>query len=50
MIQGMSMKQIRLMVFLENMLIGFFATLGGILLGVVFAKGNSSPCRKRVNH
>ncbi|WP_075980785.1 ABC transporter permease [Bacillus massilinigeriensis] len=39
MIQGMSMKQIRLMVFLENMLIGFFATLGGILLGVVFAKG-----------
>lgn len=39
MIQGMSMKQIRLMVFLENMLIGFFATLGGIVLGVVFAKG-----------
>ncbi len=39
MIQGMSMKQIRLMVFLENMLIGLFATLGGILLGVVFAKG-----------
>lgn len=39
MIQGMSMKQIRLMVFLENMLIGFFATLGGIFLGVVFAKG-----------
>ncbi|RFB14881.1 ABC transporter permease [Bacillus sp. HNG] len=39
MIQGMSMKQIRLMVFLENMLIGFFATVGGILLGIVFAKG-----------
>lgn len=39
MIQGMSMKQIRLMVFLENMVIGFFATLGGIFLGVVFAKG-----------
>lgn len=39
MIQGMSMKQIRLMVFIENMMIGFFATLGGILLGVVFAKG-----------
>ncbi len=38
MIQGMSMKQIRLMVFLENMLIGFFATIGGIFLGVVFAK------------
>ncbi|MCM3708001.1 MULTISPECIES: ABC transporter permease [Cytobacillus] len=39
MIQGMSIKQIRLMVFLENMLIGLFATLGGILLGLVFAKG-----------
>jgi putative ABC transport system permease protein len=39
MIQGMSMKQIRLMVFLENMVIGFFATLGGIFLGLVFAKG-----------
>ncbi|MCS0787881.1 ABC transporter permease [Cytobacillus firmus] len=38
MMQGMSMKQIRLMVFLENMLIGFLATLSGILLGVVFAK------------
>jgi putative ABC transport system permease protein len=38
MMQGMSMKQIRLMVFLENMFIGFFATLGGILLGLVFAK------------
>ncbi|GAB2535313.1 ABC transporter permease [Gracilibacillus alcaliphilus] len=39
MIQGMSMKQIRLMVFLENMFIGFFATLGGIVGGLVFAKG-----------
>ncbi|MEK3856129.1 ABC transporter permease [Cytobacillus sp. FSL H8-0458] len=39
MIQGMSMKQIRLMVFLENMLIGLLATVGGILLGLVFAKG-----------
>ncbi|MUK88935.1 FtsX-like permease family protein [Ornithinibacillus sp. L9] len=38
-IQGMTIKQIRLMVFLENMLIGFFATVGGILLGLVFAKG-----------
>ncbi|WP_226665418.1 ABC transporter permease [Metabacillus litoralis] len=39
MIQGMTSKQIRLMVFLENMLIGFFSTFGGILLGLVFAKG-----------
>ncbi|MBP3040758.1 ABC transporter permease [Bacillaceae bacterium Marseille-Q3522] len=39
MIQGMSIRQIRYMVFLENMLIGFFATLSGIVLGVVFAKG-----------
>jgi putative ABC transport system permease protein len=38
MMQGMSTKQIRLMVFMENMLIGFFATLGGILFGLVFAK------------
>jgi putative ABC transport system permease protein len=38
MIQGMSMKQIRLMVFLENMLIGLIATVGGIFLGLVFAK------------
>ncbi|MFN2744919.1 FtsX-like permease family protein [Bacillus sp. z60-18] len=38
MIQGMSMRQIRTMVFLENMLIGFFATIGGIVLGLVFAK------------
>ncbi|SFD99568.1 putative ABC transport system permease protein [Lentibacillus persicus] len=38
MMQGMSPKQIRLMVFMENMLIGFFATLAGILLGLVFAK------------
>lgn len=39
MTQGMSMRQIRLMVFLENMLIGLFATISGILLGLVFAKG-----------
>lgn len=39
MIQGMSMKQIRSMIFLENMIIGFFATIGGIGLGLVFAKG-----------
>ncbi|WP_100012919.1 ABC transporter permease [Lentibacillus sediminis] len=38
MMQGMSTRQIRLMVFMENMLIGFFATLTGILLGLVFAK------------
>jgi len=38
MMQGMSTKQVRLMVFMENMLIGFFSTLGGILLGLVFAK------------
>lgn len=36
---GASNKQIRLMVFLENILIGFFATVGGILIGLLFAKG-----------
>ncbi|WP_251551682.1 ABC transporter permease [Neobacillus muris] len=39
MILGMSVRQIRLMVFLENMVIGFFATAGGILLGLIFSKG-----------
>ncbi len=38
MMQGMSMRQIRSMVFLENMIIGLFATLSGIMLGLVFAK------------
>jgi putative ABC transport system permease protein len=38
MMQGMSTKQIRSMIFLENMIIGFFATIGGIGLGLVFAK------------
>src|SRR5699024_7467248 len=38
MIQGMSNRQIRWMVFLENMLIGFFATVLGILLGLLFSK------------
>ncbi|SFA81148.1 putative ABC transport system permease protein [Lentibacillus halodurans] len=38
MMHGMTTRQIRLMIFMENMLIGFFATLGGILLGLVFAK------------
>ncbi|WP_077310488.1 ABC transporter permease [Terribacillus halophilus] len=35
---GASNKQIRLMVFLENILIGFFSTISGILAGLVFAK------------
>lgn len=39
MMQGMSMKQIRSMVFLENMFIGLLATIGGIGLGLVFSKG-----------
>ncbi len=38
MIQGMSNQQIRWMVFLENMVIGFFATVIGIALGLVFSK------------
>lgn len=38
MIQGMSVRQLRRMVFMENMLIGLFATIGGILLGLVFSK------------
>lgn len=38
MMLGASNKQIRWMVFLENILIGFFATIGGILAGLVFAK------------
>ena len=37
-IQGMSNRQIRWMVFLENMLIGLLATLSGILLGLLFSK------------
>lgn len=37
-IQGMSNPQIRWMVFLENMVIGFFATVIGIALGLVFSK------------
>lgn len=36
--QGMSTAQLRQMVFLENMIIGFAATLGGIGLGLIFAK------------
>src|SRR5690625_5293789 len=38
MIQGMSNRQIRWMVFLENMIIGFFATVFGIGLGLAFSK------------
>ncbi len=38
MIQGMSNSQIRWMVFLENMIIGFFATIVGMGLGLVFSK------------
>ncbi|MGG4144468.1 ABC transporter permease [Paenibacillus algorifonticola] len=35
---GMSTFQLRLMIFLENLLIGFFSTLGGLGLGLVLAK------------
>ncbi|WP_440896340.1 ABC transporter permease [Amphibacillus sp. Q70] len=38
MLQGMSMRQIRFMVFLENMFIGVLATGIGIGLGTLFAK------------
>lgn len=38
MMHGMSIRQIRLMTFLENMLIGLFATIIGIGLGTLFAK------------
>jgi len=38
MMQGMTSFQLRLMVFLENILIGFFATLSGVGLGLVSAK------------
>src|SRR5699024_6121474 len=38
MIQGMSHQQIRRMVFLENMIIGTFATVAGILIGLIFSK------------
>lgn len=35
---GMSNRQIRWMVFLENMLVGFFATVIGIAIGLIFSK------------
>src|SRR5690625_7407717 len=57
MMQGMSTRQIRFMVFLENMLIGLAATISGIFLGLVFSKGillvaeneiGRASCRERV--
>ena len=38
MIQGMSSRQVRWLVFIENMLLGFFAIIFGIGLGVLFSK------------
>lgn len=38
MMQGMSNPQIRWMVFLENMIIGFLATILGMGLGLIFSK------------
>lgn len=38
MIHGMSTRQIRSMVFLENLLIGVLATVSGIALGLLFSK------------
>ncbi|WP_078551328.1 FtsX-like permease family protein [Bacillus alkalicellulosilyticus] len=35
---GASNRQVRLMIFLENILVGFYATVGGIVIGLVFAK------------
>ncbi|WP_096201865.1 ABC transporter permease [Bacillus sp. FJAT-45350] len=35
---GASNRQIRLMVFLENILIGFYATVSGIVAGLIFTK------------
>ncbi|MEC0166768.1 ABC transporter permease [Paenibacillus graminis] len=39
MMQGMTTRQLRQMIFMENLLIGLSATAGGIGLGIVFAKG-----------
>ena len=39
MIQGMSPKQLRKMVFIENIVIGFFATILGSLVGSLFSQG-----------
>ncbi len=38
MMQGMSVRQVRVMTLMENMVIGFFATLAGIILGLIFSK------------
>lgn len=38
MIQGMSPKQLKKMVFIENLVIGLFATICGSLLGLIFSK------------
>jgi len=38
MMQGMSPKQLQKMIFQENMIIGFLATISGILLGFAFAQ------------
>ncbi|MHA7965957.1 FtsX-like permease family protein [Paenibacillus sp. CAU 1782] len=38
-LHGMSPLQQRRMIFLENIIIGFSATIGGIVLGTAFAKG-----------
>ncbi len=38
MIQGMSSRQLRLMVFIENMVIGLASIILGVTLGLVFAK------------
>ncbi|HPJ00324.1 MAG TPA: ABC transporter permease [Enterococcus sp.] len=38
MIQGMSPKQLRKMVFIENLVIGFFATILGSLVGIAFSQ------------
>lgn len=39
MMHGMTTRQLRRMIFLENMMIGAGATVSGIGLGVIFAKG-----------
>lgn len=38
MIQGMSPKQLKKMIFLENLVIGFFATLTGMVVGLGFSQ------------
>lgn len=38
MIQGMSPTQLRKMVFIENLVIGFFATISGSILGIGFSQ------------